>query len=66
MQIDQVTQQNASLVNEAAMASRVLEEQGRELNEVVSFFRLPGEGGGCAVPGAAVAARRQAGSLATA
>ncbi|MEM5433239.1 methyl-accepting chemotaxis protein [Cupriavidus oxalaticus] len=66
VQIDQVTQQNASLVNEAAMASRALEEQGRELNEVVAFFRLPGEGGGRAVSGGAVAARRQAGALATA
>ncbi|EYS97352.1 chemotaxis protein [Cupriavidus sp. SK-4] len=45
VQIDQVTQQNASLVNEAANASRALEEQGRELTEVVAFFRLPGEGG---------------------
>ncbi|WP_432261981.1 methyl-accepting chemotaxis protein [Cupriavidus sp. TMH.W2] len=46
VQIDQVTQQNASLVSEAADASRALEEQGRELSEVVAFFRLPGEGGG--------------------
>ncbi|NUO87867.1 MAG: HAMP domain-containing protein, partial [Cupriavidus sp.] len=46
VQIDQVTQQNASLVSEAANASRALEEQGRELSEVVAFFRLPGEGGG--------------------
>ncbi len=45
VQIDEVTQQNASLVNEAAMASRALEEQGRELSEVVAFFRLPEEGG---------------------
>ncbi|AGW93113.1 MULTISPECIES: methyl-accepting chemotaxis protein [Cupriavidus] len=45
VQIDEVTQQNASLVNEAAMASRALEEQGRELSEVVAFFRLPGENG---------------------
>ncbi|UIF89810.1 methyl-accepting chemotaxis protein [Cupriavidus sp. UYPR2.512] len=45
VQIDQVTQQNASLVSEAANASRALEEQGRELSEVVAFFRLPGENG---------------------
>ncbi|QYY29406.1 HAMP domain-containing protein [Cupriavidus pinatubonensis] len=43
VQIDQVTQHNASLVSEAASASRSLEEQGRELNELVSVFRLPGE-----------------------
>jgi len=41
VQIDQVTQQNATLVHEAATASRSLEEQGRELDEAVSFFRLP-------------------------
>ncbi|CAG2157769.1 methyl-accepting chemotaxis protein [Cupriavidus numazuensis] len=43
VQIDQVTQHNASLVSESASASRSLEEQGRELNELVSVFRLPGE-----------------------
>ncbi len=43
VQIDQVTQHNASLVSEAASASRSLEEQGRELNELVSFFRLPAD-----------------------
>jgi methyl-accepting chemotaxis protein-1 (serine sensor receptor) len=43
VQIDQVTQHNASLVSEAASASRSLEEQGRELNDLVSVFRLPGE-----------------------
>ncbi|KWR89170.1 methyl-accepting chemotaxis protein [Cupriavidus sp. IDO] len=46
VQIDEVTQHNASLVNEAAAASRALEEQGRVLTEVVAFFRLPGEQGG--------------------
>ncbi|QRQ84146.1 methyl-accepting chemotaxis protein [Cupriavidus oxalaticus] len=64
VQIDQVTQQNASLVNEAAMASRALEEQGRELSEVVAFFRLPGEGGGRV--GAPGLARRVVGAMATA
>ncbi|EHP43923.1 methyl-accepting chemotaxis sensory transducer [Cupriavidus basilensis OR16] len=44
-QMDQVTQQNAAMVEQAASASRALEEQGRELNEVVAFFRLPGAGG---------------------
>ncbi|MDQ0140414.1 methyl-accepting chemotaxis protein [Cupriavidus necator] len=67
VQIDQVTQQNASLVSEAANASRALEEQGRELSEVVAFFRLPGEAG--TMPSAAgtpAAPRRASHRLATA
>ena len=39
-QMDEVTQQNAALVEEAAAASKSLEDQGRELNRAVSFFRL--------------------------
>ncbi|MCO4861890.1 methyl-accepting chemotaxis protein [Cupriavidus sp. WGlv3] len=64
VQIDQVTQQNASLVSEAANASRALEEQGRELSEVVAFFRLPGEGSGRV--GAPGLAQRAVGAMATA
>ncbi|KGS01902.1 methyl-accepting chemotaxis protein [Burkholderia sp. ABCPW 111] len=41
-QMDQVTQQNAALVEEAAAASHSLEEQGRELKQTVAFFRLDG------------------------
>ncbi|MCS6507989.1 methyl-accepting chemotaxis protein [Burkholderia thailandensis] len=41
-QMDEVTQQNAALVEEAAAASHSLEEQGRELKQAVSFFRLDG------------------------
>ncbi|QUN26459.1 HAMP domain-containing protein [Cupriavidus sp. KK10] len=59
-QIDQVTQQNASLVNEAANASRALEEQGRELTEVVAFFRLPGEGGASHLGADTLATQRRA------
>ena len=44
VQIDQVTQQNASLVHEAATASKSLEEQGRLLTEAVAFFKVPGSG----------------------
>ncbi|AJG24506.1 methyl-accepting chemotaxis protein [Cupriavidus basilensis] len=44
-QMDQVTQQNAAMVEQAASASRALQEQGQELNEAVAFFRLPGAGG---------------------
>ncbi len=39
-QMDQVTQQNAALVEEAAAASQSLEDQGRQLIDAVSFFRL--------------------------
>lgn len=39
-QMDQVTQQNAALVEEAAAASQSLDEQGRRLTDAVSFFRL--------------------------
>ncbi|WEY39957.1 MULTISPECIES: methyl-accepting chemotaxis protein [Paraburkholderia] len=39
-QMDEVTQQNAALVEEAAAASKSLEDQGHQLTEAVSFFRL--------------------------
>ncbi len=39
-QMDQVTQQNAALVEEAAAAAQSLEEQARKLVQVVSVFRL--------------------------
>ncbi|WP_082751411.1 methyl-accepting chemotaxis protein [Burkholderia sp. MSMB1459WGS] len=37
-QMDEVTQQNAALVEQAAAASKSLEDQGRQLNEAISFF----------------------------
>jgi len=39
-QMDNVTQQNAALVEQAAAASRSMEEQGQQLNETVGFFRV--------------------------
>ena len=39
-QMDQVTQQNASLVEEAAAAANALEEQASMLSDAVSVFRL--------------------------
>jgi methyl-accepting chemotaxis protein len=39
-QMDEVTQQNAALVEEAASASRSAEEQGRKLVDLMRFFRL--------------------------
>ncbi|UVA81545.1 methyl-accepting chemotaxis protein [Pandoraea commovens] len=42
MQMDQVTQQNAALVEEATAAAGSLEDQARNLREAVAVFRLPG------------------------
>ena len=42
-QMDQVTQQNVALVEEAAAAAASLQEQARGLSEVVSVFRLDQE-----------------------
>ena len=39
-QMDEVTQQNAALVEEAAAASRSLEQQGKQLEQAVSLFQL--------------------------
>jgi len=43
-QMDEVTQQNAALVEEATAASKSLEDQGRVLNEAIAFFRLDDAG----------------------
>ena len=42
-QMDEVTQQNASLVQEAAAAAASLEEQAMQLEQAVSVFRLTAE-----------------------
>ncbi len=39
-QMDQVTQQNAALVEEVAAAADALQEQAQELNQVVGVFKL--------------------------
>ncbi len=39
-QMDQVTQQNAALVEEAAAAAQALQDQAHELEEVVRIFKL--------------------------
>ncbi|MNL84743.1 Methyl-accepting chemotaxis protein III [compost metagenome] len=41
-EMDKVTQQNASLVEEASAAAASLEEQGARLTEAVGAFRLNG------------------------
>ncbi|WP_175151578.1 methyl-accepting chemotaxis protein [Paraburkholderia ultramafica] len=44
-QMDNVTQQNAALVEEAAAASRSMEDQGQQLSEAVAFFQVLSGGG---------------------
>jgi methyl-accepting chemotaxis protein len=45
-QMDNVTQQNAALVEEAAAAAQAMQEQVNSLNEVVSVFRVGNIAGG--------------------
>jgi len=52
-QMDEVTQQNAALVEEAAAAAESLEEQARGLVQTVSMFKLA-EGGGRTLPAPAL------------
>jgi methyl-accepting chemotaxis protein len=47
-QMDEVTQQNAALVEEAAAAAASLEEQAQVLTQIVSVFKIPGAHGGFA------------------
>ncbi|HEB3535478.1 TPA: Tar ligand binding domain-containing protein, partial [Burkholderia cenocepacia] len=56
-QMDEVTQQNAALVEEAAAAAQSLEEQAARLRETVAVFQLDDE---AARAGAVVAVARQA------
>lgn len=41
-QMDEVTQQNAALVEEAAAAAQSLEEQAAKLDEMISVFKVGG------------------------
>ncbi|BEU98364.1 methyl-accepting chemotaxis protein [Acidovorax sp. DW039] len=49
-QIDQVTQENAALVEESAAVANSLNDQARQLAELVAFFRVAGLGGAAAQP----------------
>jgi hypothetical protein len=44
--MDQVTQQNAALVEQAAAATDAMQLQARQLADTVSVFRLDGPGAG--------------------
>ena len=48
-QMDEVTQQNAALVEEAAAAAESLEEQAQSLSVSVGTFKMDGHSGGAAV-----------------
>jgi methyl-accepting chemotaxis protein len=61
-QMDEVTQQNAALVEEAAAAAESLEEQAQSLTQSVSVFRLNG-GQQVALPSAQPAARAEHAAL---
>jgi methyl-accepting chemotaxis protein len=57
-QMDQVTQQNAALVEEAAAAAESMNAQAHKLTEVVSFFKTAAMPAAIAGPSAAVATRQ--------
>ncbi|MGP2427317.1 methyl-accepting chemotaxis protein [Yersinia sp. 2538 StPb PI] len=46
VQMDSVTQQNAALVQQSAAAAASLEEQARQLTEIVSVFKIKGKAPG--------------------
>jgi methyl-accepting chemotaxis protein len=60
-QMDQVTQQNAALVEEAAAASEAMQDQASKLAQVVSVFKLDGRQPAAVVPVARVRSQSQAG-----
>ena len=46
MQMDETTQQNAALVEEAAAASQAIVEQAQALNGMIARYNVGGEGAG--------------------
>ncbi len=57
-QMDDVTQQNAALVEQAAAAAESMEEQARELSQLMSTFKLSGESQARAIAPLSTAARQ--------
>jgi methyl-accepting chemotaxis protein-1 (serine sensor receptor) len=45
MQLDELTQQNAALVEQASAASQSMADQARVLNETMARYRVEGEAG---------------------
>ena len=60
MQMDETTQQNAALVEEATAAARSMEEQAGQLNDAVALFKLDGQAVAAAVPAPAITGGRPA------
>jgi len=48
--LDQMTQQNAALVEESAAAAESLKEQAVKLSQTMQVFRISGQGGSAATP----------------
>ena len=57
MQMDEVTQQNAALVEEAAAASKSMEDQAQKMVELMSFFKTGTHAGSVVVSAPAKAER---------
>ena len=55
MQLEQVTQQNAALVEQAAASSEAMSDQSQNLNSLIGFFDT---GAAAKVPGSAIGGRR--------
>jgi methyl-accepting chemotaxis protein len=60
-ELDQMTQQNAALVDESTAASESLKEQAAQLNRAVSQFKLGAQAGAATLPAASAALRLGAG-----
>jgi methyl-accepting chemotaxis protein-1 (serine sensor receptor) len=60
MQMDEMTQQNAALVEEAAAAARAMHEQAGELTQQVGFFQLNDSGAAPVAPSASARAKTAA------
>ncbi|MCD9034018.1 methyl-accepting chemotaxis protein, partial [Luteimonas sp. Y-2-2-4F] len=59
-QMDETTQQNAALVEEASAAARSMEEQAGQLTELVALFRLQDRGDAGVEAATAAAVQRAA------
>jgi len=62
-QMDEVTQQNAALVEESAAASASLQDQTMQLEQAMALFKLERRRGGPATPLRAPERRATAGAL---
>ncbi len=60
MQMDEMTQQNAALVEEAASASESMDEQARSLSDMMTYFKVGDEGSREGGPSLGKSARKPA------